>query len=69
MAEPTLSAFLEQALVADLEPILQEHGIEPDVITILMMTTVLEGFLRRGASQIENLSEACLRDIANTGKK
>ena len=28
MAEPTLSAFLEQALVADLEPILKEHGIE-----------------------------------------
>jgi hypothetical protein len=25
-----------------------------------------EGFLRGGASQIENLSEACLRDIANT---
>ena len=25
------------------------------------------GFLRKGAAQIENLSEACFRDIANTG--
>ena len=33
----------------------------------ILMTIVLKGFLRRGASQIENLSEACLRDIANTG--
>ena len=27
----------------------------------------LLGFLRKGATQIENLSEACFRDIANTG--
>ena len=26
------------------------------------------GFLRKGATQIENLSEACFRDIANTGR-
>ena len=36
-------------------------------IRYLHKATVLEGFLRSGTSQIENLSEACLRDIANTG--
>lgn len=29
-------------------------------------SVAFEGFLRSGTSQIENLSEACLRDIANT---
>ena len=32
-----------------------------------LFSSWLLGFLRKGATQIENLSEACFRDIANTG--